>query len=497
MKKSKHMIKVIAAIVDEKQLTLYQQDGSTLSILQGDPRLAVIVRQITPILASHSGAVAEVDINLGESHNAYKAYEEEFGLGIRFFKVAKKSLADFFGLSDSVSTVTPQLIGKIPEPVTSVKSFTYEKIAKATEEIIKNAKPANHPEFHDRDTGKDGDSTIVAMVANTIITDMEKLKPQITHAIATKSAKGFNAFMTRVSACADKRRHSVEDLIKFLERGDLPIADDGSIIIYKALNRTNAGLYQGGTPVYVDIHSGKITQKVGSYVCMDPAMVDPNRSQDCSNGLHVARRGYLESFKGDVVVLAKVRPEDVIAVPLNNANKMRVCGYHILFELSDTAYSLLKANKPFTDNKEAQLLLGRALSGDHESPIEEVRITEGNGGGLKITPILEGKLVKAALPKVEPRAVEALVDPKDPDKLDAPKVNPLTVAKEVAKGKALAESRREKALRLHGEFKQAKTQAAKKLAAQSLLDHKKSVKLGWLVLGLDEETGKLLQDTLS
>ena len=74
-KKHTQIIRVIAAVVDQQQLTLYKVDGETVVILQGDPRLAKIVRAITPVLSAGYGAVAEVDVSDGEVANPYRDFE--------------------------------------------------------------------------------------------------------------------------------------------------------------------------------------------------------------------------------------------------------------------------------------------------------------------------------------------------------------------------------------------------------------------------------------
>jgi len=533
-----NIIRVIAAVVDQQQLTLYKETGETVVILQGDPRLATIIKTITPVLATGNGAIAEVDIGTGKLENPYSEFENLFGKAIQFFKLDRGKLAGLLNTAVAVisealaeplpaaaSVAMPMSLGQVPKvgsgyPLNPGHSIFAERtpvhqplvveeddqeeneastkaahLLKVTEEIIAHAQPVSHPEFDDKDVGSN--NTIVAVVGGKVVGDIEKLKPQIARAVQTNSAKGLQSFMTRVAAVADKRRHSVEDLLKFLERGDLPIAEDGSIIIYKVLRFKDQ---TKGT--YVDCHSGKVTQRVGSYVTMNEAMVDPNRRNECSYGLHVARRAYVGGFSGDVCVLAKVHPEDVIAVPDHDANKMRVCGYHILFELSDEAFQKLKYNKPFTDNGEAQLLLGRALAGDHDQPIEVVKITGQKGEGVQILPVIEGKLSKKAIPaqpatKAEVKPTEALADETSGIDLSAPKVDPKKVNAEVKAAKAEAESRRDKAQRLYKAFKTTRNGNGQKAAAQELAEHKKATKLGWEALGIPESAVKAILQQLS
>src|SRR5690606_843747 len=131
----------------------------------------------------------------------------------------------------------------------------------------------------------------------------------------------------------------------------------------------------------------RVKQRIGSFVHMDENLVDPNRRNECSNGLHVARRGYVGNFNGDAIVLAKVRPEDVIAVPEYDANKMRVCGYHIVAELTPAQYEAINQNRPITDAAGGGELLAKVIAGDHIGIIEKVKITEHMGNGVVVTPV--------------------------------------------------------------------------------------------------------------
>lgn len=495
-----NVIKVIAGVVDTQQLTLYKDDGTTVAIPQGDPRLARIVNEITPILSAGPGSVAEVDLEDGKDlSNPYKEIEEL--IGVKFFRVLKslatKLIHDLTSepvVPKKAAFVQPQGIGTlvVEDRVSAKVQTTAQKLKQATDEIIAHAKPAIDPNFHDRELAESGD-TIVAVVGDQVIADIENLKPQFTRAVATNSPKGVQAFMTRIAAVAKDRNHSIEDLMKFMHKGDLPIADDGSIVIYKVLRRSRE--HEGK---YLDCHTGKVLQQVGSYVCMDPSLVDHNRHTECSNGLHVACRSYIGGFPGDVCVLAKVKPEDVIAVPEYDASKMRVCGYHILFELSPEDYGKLVRNEPFTDNVSAQVLLGRVLAGDHPAPHEEVRITKNDGKGVIITPILKGHKVELIDgPKEDVKPATTLVEDETKAKLVAPALDPKSVIKDVTKAKAEVESRSAKAQRMLAEFVKTKGKAARQIAAQTLLDHKKATKLGWVALGISEKDVKLLQDAIA
>jgi hypothetical protein len=450
-----NVIQVVAAVVDTKQLTLYKVDGTTVVIPQGDVRVARIVSEVTPILAPANGAVASVDIS---TENHYSNYEKKSGGLVKLFRVARNLLNSLF--PDEPETVRPGTVGAVPD---------LRSKEAAVAEVMKHAVPANHPDFHDDGTdGENATHTIVASVDGVLIPGAENLKTQMANASATGSTVGLDNFMKRMALVAGKRQHSVQDLLNFMKRGDLPIADDGCIIIYKALRRSGDG--------YVDIHSGRVPQKIGSFVHMDESLVDHNRRNECSNGLHVARRQYLRGFPGDVCVLAKVRPEDAIAVPEYDANKMRVCGYHILFELTPEDYSALKSNRPFTSNAAAQKMLGAVMSGDHVGIKEFVKITEQRGGGIQITPGSEVGTIPAATSN---RVASAIGEDAD---VAAPALDVQALAASVAAVKQ--QSRADKAQGLYMEYQESANEADAKRTAQALMDFKRNAKVSWATLGL-------------
>lgn len=403
-------LRIVAAVVDTKQLTLYKEDGTTLFIKQGDPRLRKILSDITPVIAA--GLVAEVDLSV---ENAYRNFEEQSGGLVQFFRVSKKKVANFFSFeTEEVSPVEPQ----------AIRPPVY--LGDAIEDILAHSVSVSHGSFSEIETTTD--DTMIAVVTDgqsrSVIPSMENLRGQFDYANRLGSRTGVLNFLRRISLVIEKRQHSIHDLLKFMEKGDLPIADDGSIIIYKILKRNT----KGG---YVDCHTRNVHQKIGSFVCMDEKLVDPNRRNECSNGLHVARRGYISGFSGDVCVLAKLAPEDVIAVPTHDANKMRVCGYHILFELTKEDHAKLKMNQPMTGTKEAQIMLGKAISGDHIGRIEEVRINSGYGTNVVITQLGKSELRPAPTEQVKHTAIDK------EEAVDIP-VDPKAVAKQVTAEKAKA-----------------------------------------------------------
>lgn len=404
-------IRVVAAILDTSVLTLYKVDGTTVTIPQGDPRIRKIVTEVPSKIVVQG--YADIDMT---TENDYQKFEEESQGSFKFFKVAKSKLKGWFGKKEA--EVSDMVVGIIPAP----KEDNLVSLAAAVEDILQHAVPVTSPQFSemdvdvqrniveannvtpsDRSEVSTATHTIIAVSPNnTVVAGVEKIKTQFSRAVKLGSTKGVEAFLERAGKVASERKHSVEDLLKFMERGDLPIADDGTILIYKVLRKKD--------DKFVDCHTSNVAQWVGAYVYMDVSLVDHNRNNECSNGLHVARRGYISQFPGDVCTLCKVAPEDVIAVPSYDANKMRVCGYHIISQLSDSQYALVKANKPITDQPDGAALLAKAIAGRHIGITHTVKI--GGHRGTNVSSEAMETPTPTAAPKTEPVApVQALENP--------------------------------------------------------------------------------------
>ncbi len=452
--------KIIAVVVDTQLLTLYRTDGSTIVIPQGDPRVRSIIDAVLPIV--EKGGVADVDLELP---NSYRDFEEKSSGFVRFFRAAKKSVAKIF--SDPVGYLPEGAHGPVPLPP------KVSEAAKAVDEILTNAQPVSHPDFKESDTTDDHE--MVAVVGKgaeaRVIPEVSKIKEQFAYAAKGASTKGMENFMLRISTVIDKRQHSVQDLLNFLQHGDLPIADDGSIIAYKRLYSDSGR--------YVDPHTRKVSQTVGSYVCLDEGMVDLSRRNECSNGLHIGRRAYMGRFSGDVMMMCKIDPEDVMVVPHGDPNKVRVKGYHIVAKLNQKAFSYICNRQPATQDPETARLLTQVMKGDHISRIEEVRIGGEKGTNVKITKFEEGQA-----PAIRGKAEHSALD----DLNNSPaKVDPKQIDQQVAEATARkTPSRVEKARRLWDHMQASTSNAMKQHAALTLLDFKKAAKVGWDALGIDE-----------
>ncbi len=115
-------------------------------------------------------------------------------------------------------------------------------------------------------------------------------------------------------------------LFKFLENKGHSLTEDGCFIGYR-----------GVTSDLKDRHSGKFDNSPGSVCAVPRESVDDNPNNTCSYGLHVGGYEYAKDFgRGGKLVLVKVNPADVVAVPNDyNGQKMRVCRFEVLKEATD------------------------------------------------------------------------------------------------------------------------------------------------------------------
>lgn len=403
-------IKIVGCVVDVHNLTMYKADGDTIVIPQGDPRVKDLVAKLVPAMDSRKPQPERfymLQVEDMQDKNHFAEAEKKMNGAVRFFKILKSKAKEL--LEKFIEPVEPMELGDkrepvkvAPQPIHVVNGVAQDqaepvllttepakpklppaeerpltKSESAVAEIMAAAKPATSRDFSVPDIQGEEETTVLAVLAdNTIIPGCEALVNQaqaVSEGIS--SGTGMENFMRRAGMI--KRGHSVEDLLKFIQKGELPIADDGCVLVYKLLNRTSV---EGE---FVDCHSGRVKQRVGSRVHMAESMVDARRSQDCSNGLHVARRDYLRHFGGDVCVLAKLAPEDVIAVPQYDARKLRAKGYHIIAELTESDRRRVCQDEPMED----QVLLGNCIAGNHVGILEYVEITASKGGGLVVTPV--------------------------------------------------------------------------------------------------------------
>jgi hypothetical protein len=386
-------IRIVGAIASANGITFYLENGEELNRPKDTAQTRLILDQTVEALARHE--IVELDL---DDYSVERRIEERTGGAIRFLKTTAKRFKSLMGMGNASDAV---LIGRL------------ERLA---------AKPAPAPTA---EVVKKEEEVTIAVVktatGEVAIPHIQQIDKQLEHA-AFENVVGFQRFMDRIAAVASQRKHTVDELLNFMKMGDLPIAEDGSIVAYKML-------YNMGDH-YVDPHTRKVKQKLGSHVSMPIDIVDDSRRHECSTGLHIARRGYIKSFNGDAIMVVKVAPEDVIAVPHNEPNKMRAAAYHIVAEVPKEGFDLLKANRPMTSHEASSRLLADVIAGQHPKVLEYVRINGTMGQDVVITPaegttfekiMTTGKLAKAldegvnvvSLKSIRDRAEAAIVAQKE------------------------------------------------------------------------------------
>jgi hypothetical protein len=124
-------------------------------------------------------------------------------------------------------------------------------------------------------------------------------------------------FLDRLLANPSKR--AVEELYAFLQHKNLPITEDGYFLAYKGVRDD-----------YLDVHSGRFSNRPGDVHEMQRNLVDDDARQACSNGFHVGSLEYATTF-GPRTVIVKVDPADVVSVPYDSqCQKCRVAKYEVV-----------------------------------------------------------------------------------------------------------------------------------------------------------------------
>ncbi|WP_062120277.1 hypothetical protein [Aureimonas sp. AU40] len=381
-------VRISAAIASKTGITLYLENGEEMNLPKDSWRTKAIMDEALEPLARHE--IVEIDLDTFSVHTRIE--KKTNGL-VRFMRGAVSKIASALGItkdeppaqkpveSDPVDPERPCAHTGASAPVTTPAPVEPDPVPAPTPvpapaPVVQTADPKAPPE-------KPEEEELVAIVETPagpkIIPGVEALEKQIERAAYSGNAVGFERFMQRIASVIDTRGHSVKELLNFMKKGDLPIADDGSIVGYKVLKTLNGRI--------VDCHSGKVPQRVGSRVSMAEKLVDPSRRTQCSTGLHIARRGYLHGFSGDVIMFVKVAPEDVIAVPHGEPDKMRAAAYHIVAQIPGEFHGTLRANRPITGDSTAAKMLADVIAGHHAPIIENVVIGAAYGGDVRVTPV--------------------------------------------------------------------------------------------------------------
>jgi len=117
---------------------------------------------------------------------------------------------------------------------------------------------------------------------------------------------------------------SRQQLFRFIIMNNIPITEEGDIVMEKGVKRAGSLL--------VDIHTSKIDNSIDRVVSMNRDEVQDNPKQTCSSGLHCAPPDYVRQwYNNDIIVKVLVNPVNVVSVPVDyESRKVRVCQYQVI-----------------------------------------------------------------------------------------------------------------------------------------------------------------------
>jgi len=207
----------------------------------------------------------------------------------------------------------------------------------------------------------------VTIVAGVVFLDGEPMRGLLCNRMLTMATEGYEVTPLKrflVNLQENPSYRAVNSLYEFLEKSELPITEDGHFIAYKRVASN-----------FTDERTGTIDNSVGAKPRVPRNQVDEDPERTCSHGLHVCARSYLPAYGssgGGQVIMVKVHPGDVVAIPrdYNNA-KIRTCGYEVLraLELEGTSYSAMP-----TEHLEAPFVDTRPPSTETETETETERV---------------------------------------------------------------------------------------------------------------------------
>lgn len=122
-----------------------------------------------------------------------------------------------------------------------------------------------------------------------------KIVPKIFELMAegSETFKNLVRFLERL--LENPSKDSVDQLWGFVAHNDITITEHGTLIGWKKVK-------QNGEGNLVDSHTGRVPNDIGVTVRMPRNMVDDNRNQTCSQGLHVLVHGIM--YPASVVTLS-------------------------------------------------------------------------------------------------------------------------------------------------------------------------------------------------
>ena len=355
-------MKIVSVVVTKDSVTVYDEKCKNYTYHQGTPEIKYLKEKVLPVF--NEVGYAYFDPTLPE--NIYSTFESKSKV-VKFFLMSIEKLKTYFK-QDSSGQFLGQLKALLKNDETGLQKLKNSDFGGTEPRSLSENNSAN------RDSGQNRENILVAVAGGHIIPYVDRLKLQINHGNRTGNIEGIENLILRLGKMISERDFNIQDVLRFLELSDLPITNNGNIVVYKAVGNIQGGANQTqfglDSQCYIDKYSQTIHQWVGCMVQVPEDYVEANRDVDCAQGLHVARRSYLRGYRGRTCLLCILKPEDIIVVPTYDASKVRVKSYQIIDTLTDQEYAQLMDNQPFVikDDPESQAKLDRAINDQYGEP---------------------------------------------------------------------------------------------------------------------------------
>lgn len=146
---------------------------------------------------------------------------------------------------------------------------------------------------------------------------------------------------------------AVHEIYDYCKAMDFEITDDGCFLAYKKVRKDLGSVFD----------NGETKHKIGEYT--EVKMYDTERTNVCSKGLHFCSKSYLQYYPGEVIIIVKVNPMDVVSIPVDyNFAKGRCRKYLVVGILNDKNKTLKDVDESTLDKSVGTILR-------NESRIEE------------------------------------------------------------------------------------------------------------------------------
>lgn len=151
-----------------------------------------------------------------------------------------------------------------------------------------------------------------------------------------------------INLMGNPSKRAVDELYNFMEACDLPITEDGELLVYRSVKADYWDQHTGRTAFSQPFSSSDVVNNLETFengcrsvivggfrvVSVERNMVDDNPDRTCSHGLHVCSQKY--GMYGSKLLLCSVNPADVVSVPKEyNSAKMRVCRYRVIKDCTE------------------------------------------------------------------------------------------------------------------------------------------------------------------